>query len=126
MESSHEAECQEIAKKLKRKNLGKSAYRGDMYNSDVSYHSYAKKTKKLRPNELKKKTKQKRIDILSKYVEKEDMKRTLLREKERWKKEKAVVGGISTKNDVYNERLGRAYDKYTTEIQENLERGTAL
>ncbi|KAJ3370352.1 hypothetical protein GGF31_004182 [Allomyces arbusculus] len=36
------------------------------------------------------------------------------------------VAHISEKNRVFNQKLARAYDKYTSEIKESLERGTAL
>ncbi|ORZ40248.1 SYF2 splicing factor-domain-containing protein [Catenaria anguillulae PL171] len=36
------------------------------------------------------------------------------------------VSYINDKNRKFNERAGRAYDKYTQEIKESLERGTAL
>jgi pre-mRNA-splicing factor SYF2 len=36
------------------------------------------------------------------------------------------VGYINDKNRDFNQKIGRAYDKYTTEIKESLERGTAL
>lgn len=33
---------------------------------------------------------------------------------------------INEKNRRYNEKVSRAFDKYTEDIRENLERGTAL
>jgi len=36
------------------------------------------------------------------------------------------VSYINERNRVYNEKIARAFDKYTVEIRENLERGTAL
>lgn len=36
------------------------------------------------------------------------------------------VGYINEKNRKFNKKVGRAYDKYTEEIRESLERGTAL
>lgn len=38
----------------------------------------------------------------------------------------ASMGGINDKNEVFNKKIGRAFDKYTVEIRQNLERGTAL
>ena len=36
------------------------------------------------------------------------------------------VDFISDRNEVFNKKIKRAFDKYTTEIRQNLERGTAL
>jgi pre-mRNA-splicing factor SYF2 len=33
---------------------------------------------------------------------------------------------VNERNKVFNEKIARAFDKYTTEIRANLERGTAL
>ena len=40
--------------------------------------------------------------------------------------EGADVDHINERNAVFNKKIKRAYDKYTVEIQQNLERGTAL
>lgn len=40
--------------------------------------------------------------------------------------EGADVDYINDRNEVFNKKIKRAYDKYTAEIRENLERGTAL
>jgi len=36
------------------------------------------------------------------------------------------VSAINKRNKKFNEKIGRTYDKYTVEIRQNLERGTAL
>ena len=36
------------------------------------------------------------------------------------------VDYINKRNMVFNKKISRAFDKYTTEIRQNLERGTAL
>lgn len=36
------------------------------------------------------------------------------------------ISWINEKNRVFNQKIARFYDKYTKEIRENLERGTAL
>ena len=38
----------------------------------------------------------------------------------------ASGGGINDKNEVFNKKIKRSFDKYTVEIRQNLERGTAL
>ena len=40
--------------------------------------------------------------------------------------EEKDVDSISERNAVYNRKIARAFDKYTVEIRQNLERGTAL
>ena len=40
--------------------------------------------------------------------------------------EATTVDHISDKNEHFNKKLKRTYDKYTVEIRQNLERGTAL
>ena len=40
--------------------------------------------------------------------------------------EDADVHYINDRNRVFVKKIGRAFDKYTTEIRQNLERGTAL
>lgn len=37
-----------------------------------------------------------------------------------------AVDYINDRNRVFNKKIGRYYDKYSTEIKQNLERGTAL
>ena len=38
----------------------------------------------------------------------------------------ATVDYINDKNEVFNKKIKRSFDKYTVEIRQNLERGTAL
>ncbi len=40
--------------------------------------------------------------------------------------ESTTVDHINAKNEVFNKKIKRAFDKYTVEIRQNLERGTAL
>jgi len=40
--------------------------------------------------------------------------------------EEKDVSYINKRNRVFNEKLSRAYDEYTVEIRQNLERGTAI
>lgn len=42
------------------------------------------------------------------------------------KEVKDDISWINEKNRVFNQKIARFYDKYTKEIRENLERGTAL
>jgi predicted metal-dependent phosphoesterase TrpH len=40
--------------------------------------------------------------------------------------EEQDIDHINSRNEVFNKKVKRAYDKYTAEIKANLERGTAL
>eukprot|EP01103_Thecamoeba_quadrilineata_P009049 TRINITY_DN18758_c0_g1_i1.p1 TRINITY_DN18758_c0_g1~~TRINITY_DN18758_c0_g1_i1.p1 ORF type:complete len:232 (-),score=59.47 TRINITY_DN18758_c0_g1_i1:8-703(-) len=40
--------------------------------------------------------------------------------------EEADIDYINERNRVFNKKIARAFDKYTTEIKQNLERGTAI
>jgi len=40
--------------------------------------------------------------------------------------EEADVDYINERNRVFNKKIARAFDEYTTEIRQSLERGTAL
>jgi len=40
--------------------------------------------------------------------------------------EQEDITSINDQNKTFNKKIKRAYDKYTVEIRQNLERGTAL
>lgn len=46
--------------------------------------------------------------------------------KRRTEYESADIDYINERNKNFNKKIKRVYDKYTTEIRQNLERGTAL
>ncbi|KAI9485053.1 SYF2 splicing factor-domain-containing protein [Zychaea mexicana] len=59
----------------------------------------------------------------------QDTKKQIIRRETRSRERKEVADDISwinEKNRVFNQKIARFYDKYTKEIRENLERGTAL
>ncbi|KAI9257334.1 SYF2 splicing factor-domain-containing protein [Phascolomyces articulosus] len=58
-----------------------------------------------------------------------DTKKQIIRRETRSRERKEVsddISWINEKNRVFNQKIARFYDKYTKEIRENLERGTAL
>ena len=65
------------------------------------------------------------LDRLSKDVEDRQAARTKF-SKRRMGTDSADVDYINDKNAAYNKKLKRAFDKYTVEIRQNLERGTAI
>ena len=52
--------------------------------------------------------------------------RAASRKRDRMEFDAADVSGISARNNRFNEKIGRNFDKHTAEIRQNLERGTAL
>ena len=42
------------------------------------------------------------------------------------KLEGETIGAINDRNEAFNRKIKREFDKYTVEIRQNLERGTAL
>ncbi|ORY96249.1 SYF2 splicing factor-domain-containing protein [Syncephalastrum racemosum] len=64
------------------------------------------------------------VDRLAADVQKQILTRET-RSRER-KEQADDISWINEKNRVFNQKIARFYDKYTKEIRENLERGTAL
>lgn len=65
------------------------------------------------------------LDRLTKDMEeREEARKTF--SKRRMHLEGSDVDYINDKNAIYNKKLKRAFDKYTVEIRQNLERGTAV
>ncbi|KAI9013795.1 SYF2 splicing factor-domain-containing protein [Phycomyces nitens] len=70
------------------------------------------------------KTSKEAIDRLA-----EDTKKQIIQRETRSRDRKETsddISWINEKNRVFNQKIARFYDKYTKEIRENLERGTAL
>lgn len=65
------------------------------------------------------------LDRLSKDVSEREEARAKY-SKRRMQTDAADVDYINDKNAAYNKKLKRAFDKYTVEIRQNLERGTAV
>jgi hypothetical protein len=65
------------------------------------------------------------LDRLSKDIEDREEARKNF-SKRRMNFEASDVDYVNDKNAVYNKKLKRAFDKYTVEIRQNLERGTAI
>lgn len=52
-------------------------------------------------------------------------------DRSKWSRRRATHNGdtvdfINGRNEHFNKKIKRAYDKYTVEIRQNIERGTAL
>lgn len=66
-----------------------------------------------------------RVDAMVKELEEQAGRRSQF-SRRRTHNEDADVTFINERNRNFNKKIARAFDKYTVEIKENLERGTAL
>ncbi|CAO3617778.1 unnamed protein product [Cunninghamella echinulata] len=81
--------------------------------NDIEYASVDNKPSKESVDRL--------ADDIKKQIEKRET-----RSRERKDVKYDDISWINEKNRVFNQKIARFYDKYTKEIRENLERGTAL
>lgn len=65
------------------------------------------------------------MDALKQHIVEIQGRRTEFSRRRKWD-DNATVDFINERNRNFNAKAKRAYDKYTEEIRENLERGTAL
>lgn len=66
-----------------------------------------------------------RIDKMVKELKDRDEKRNSFSRRRRFHEEKDI-DSINDRNEHFNKKIERAFGKYTLEIKNNLERGTAL
>jgi hypothetical protein len=128
-----------------RKEKGQAAFGWDVFNQDALYKAYKKRLAKLPSEggggEGGKKERGEEPDPLAYGTagrgDEEGLERLAeeLGEREKARKnfsrrradyEGADVTSINERNKMFNKKLKRAYDKYTVETRQNLERGTAL
>lgn len=84
----------------------------------VGSHKIGKDTNGKPPKEA--------IDRLVNKLKKDDIERLSKRNKRREQEDDGQVNYINEKNKQFNKKLERHYDKYTKEIRDSFERGTAL
>ncbi len=65
------------------------------------------------------------IDRMVKELEERNGKRKEFSRRRRYREEKDI-DSINERNEHFNRKIERAFGKYTVEIKNNLERGTAL
>lgn len=135
--SMNESASSIMRKKYKKK---KNAYGWNVFNQDTLYKAYDKRLKRLKLNGIIRINDQlvhrEKLNISHKPTEKakEDMitelqgniKRRHNFQRRRRYYENEQVSWINKRNEVFNRKVSRAFDKYTAEIRANLERGTAL
>jgi pre-mRNA-splicing factor SYF2 len=143
-------ECSELeqtaadAERLKEKAVQKSenaaTFGWQAFTVEASYKAYEKRLKKLPSgtaksvtetqaldygNAQKAKVSAAALDRVSKDVVDREENRAKF-SKRRISVEGADVDYINDKNAGFNKKIKRAFDKYTVEIRQNLERGTAI
>jgi len=141
---------EEAEEKIKKKGKKKSAPFGwDVFNQDAMYNGYKKRTKNIKVDldRYEKQKQQLGDDFFAdadnlKYgkiapIDKEGINEMVkeLREnnakKSTFSRRRAIhpdadVDYINERNRVFNKKISRSFDKYTAEIKQNLERGTAV
>lgn len=127
-----------------RKEKGQAAFGWDVFNQDALYKAYKKRLAKLpseggggkeggkkgeEPDPLAYGTAgrgdEEGLERLAEELgEREKARKNFSRRRADY--EGADVTSINERNKMFNKKLKRAYDKYTVETRQNLERGTAL
>ncbi|KAG0503320.1 hypothetical protein HPP92_003392 [Vanilla planifolia] len=120
----------------------------DVFNQKVLYNAYKKRTKKIEVdmdayNKAKEadpefyrdasslqygkapKTSEENIDKMVKELHDRQAKRNAFSRRRKFHEEKDI-DSINDRNEHFNKKIERAFGKYTLEIKNNLERGTAL
>ncbi|KMT01380.1 hypothetical protein BVRB_9g213900 [Beta vulgaris subsp. vulgaris] len=120
----------------------------DVFNQKSLYNAYKKRTKNMEVdleeyNKLKEqdpefyreasslqygkapKISEDKIDRMVKELKDRDEKRTSFSRRRKFHEEKDI-DSINDRNEHFNKKIERAFGKYTLEIKNNLERGTAL
>lgn len=120
----------------------------DVFNQKTLYNAYKKRTKNIEVdleeyNKMKEadpefyreasslqygkapKISEEKIDRMVKELKDRDEKRSSFSRRRRFHEEKDI-DSINDRNEHFNKKIERAFGKYTLEIKNNLERGTAL
>jgi len=128
---------QRNSKKRKRKG---AAFGWDVFNQDTLYAAHEKRVKKLKTGgQIAKRdelvdgqvlevghvpSEEARSDMIAELKQTID-RRSKFKRRRRYYENESVTW-INRRNEVFNRKVGRAFDKYAAEIRANLERGTAL
>ncbi|CAI9104793.1 OLC1v1003554C1 [Oldenlandia corymbosa var. corymbosa] len=120
----------------------------DVFNQRTLYNAYKKRTKNVEVdveeyNKMKEadpefyrdasslqygkapKVSEERIDKMVQELKDREEKRNTFSRRRRYREEKDI-DSINDRNEHFNKKIERAFGKYTLEIKNNLERGTAL
>jgi len=135
MESAKKSSSEATKKEKKRQNAAESGW--DVYNSTSHFNSYDKNLKKL-PDEVENSgggvydpsqfdgVNQTSAEGVTRMAEELKDRKNVERRRKRNEHDGNDVDYINERNKVFNKKIKRVFDKYTTEIRQNLERGTAL
>lgn len=132
------------AKKKKYKDKHQASFGWDVFNQDALYNAYKKRLDQLPASSSQEQDALEKEHVTSglnygrnDYVSKKGVENMVKELDERAKARKNFsrrrqhyegkdVDYINDRNKHFNEKISRAFDKYTVEIRQNLERGTAL
>ncbi|CAN6476069.1 unnamed protein product [Victoria cruziana] len=147
--SSYMLDTQEMAeKKYKKWEKEPAPFGWDVFNQKTLYGAYKKRTKNIEVDmdEYKKlresdpefyrsasslqygkipQVSEDKVDRMVKELQDREEKRKAFSRRRRFHEEKDI-DSINDRNEHFNKKIERAFGKYTTEIKNNLERGTAL
>ncbi|KAF8380818.1 hypothetical protein HHK36_028312 [Tetracentron sinense] len=149
MTKAYMLDTQEVAEtKYKKWEKDPAPFGWDVFNQKTLYNAYKKRTKNIECdveeyNKMKEadpefyrdasslqygkapKISEDKIDKMVKELQDKEEKRKAFSRRRRFHEEKDV-DSINDRNEHFNKKIERAFGKYTLEIKNNLERGTAL
>lgn len=149
MKNAYMLDTQEMAEtKYKKWEKDPAPFGWDVFNQKTLYNAYKKRTKNIEVdleeyNRMKAadpefyreasslqygkapKISEEKIDKMVKELKDRDEKRNSFSRRRRFHEEKDT-DSINDRNEHFNKKIERAFGKYTLEIKNNLERGTAL
>lgn len=149
MKKAYMLDTQEAAEaKYKKWEKDPAPFGWDVFNQKTLYNAYKKRTKNVNVdleeyNKMKEedpefyreasslqygkapKTSEDKIDRMVKELKDRDEKRNSFSRRRKFHEDKDI-DSINDRNEHFNKKIERAFGKYTLEIKNNLERGTAL
>eukprot|EP00262_Sarcandra_glabra_P021547 TRINITY_DN9183_c0_g1_i1.p1 TRINITY_DN9183_c0_g1~~TRINITY_DN9183_c0_g1_i1.p1 ORF type:complete len:295 (+),score=80.19 TRINITY_DN9183_c0_g1_i1:552-1436(+) len=149
MTKAYMLDTQEMAEaKYKKWEKDPAPFGWDVFNQKTLYNAYKKRTKNIQCDmeeysKLKEadpefyrnasslqygkapKVSDENVDNMVKELQERDEKRKAFSRRRRFHEEKDI-DSINDRNEHFNKKIERAFGKYTLEIKNNLERGTAL
>ncbi|KAA8535978.1 hypothetical protein F0562_028456 [Nyssa sinensis] len=149
MTKAHMLDTQEMAElKYKKWEKEPAPFGWDVFNQKTLYNAYKKRTKNIEVdieeyNKMKEadpefyreasslqygkapKISEDKIERMAKELKDREEKRNSFSRRRRFHEEQDV-DSINDRNEHFNKKIERAFGKYTLEIKNNLERGTAL
>lgn len=149
MKKAYMLDTEEMAEtKYKKWEKDPAPFGWDVFNQKTLYNAYKKRTKNVEVdleeyNRMKEadpefyreasslqygkapKISEEKIDKMVKELKDRDAKRNSFSRRRRFHEEKDI-DSINDRNEHFNKKIERAFGRYTLEIKNNLERGTAL